>query len=66
MLHKFLGAFAKSQKATLSFVMSVHLSAWNNSAPTRQTFMKFNTYFLKYADKFQVSSKPDNNIGHIT
>ena len=30
-----LGAFAKLWKATVSFVMSVNLSAWNNSTPTR-------------------------------
>jgi hypothetical protein len=28
----FLGAFAKSRKATISFIMSVRASAWNNSA----------------------------------
>jgi len=27
----FLGAFAKLRKATISFIMSVHLSAWNDS-----------------------------------
>ena len=27
----FLGAFAKLRKATISFVMSVYTSAWNNS-----------------------------------
>jgi hypothetical protein len=39
-LISFLGAFAKFRKATISFVMSVCLSAWNNSAPTRQILMK--------------------------
>jgi len=29
---KFLGAFAKFREATISFVMSVRLFAWNNSA----------------------------------
>jgi hypothetical protein len=42
---EFLGAFAKVRKATISFVISVRpfvrLSAWNNSAPTGQIFMKF-------------------------
>jgi hypothetical protein len=45
----FLGAFAKLQKATTSFVMSVRpsvrptvrLSAWNNLAPIRRIFMKY-------------------------
>jgi hypothetical protein len=35
-----LGAFAKLQIAAISFVMSVRLSAWNNSAPTGRIFMK--------------------------
>jgi hypothetical protein len=33
--------FAKLRKATTSFVMSVGLSARNNSAPTGEIFMKF-------------------------
>jgi hypothetical protein len=37
----FLGAFAKLRKGTVSFVMSVSLSAWNNSTPTGRIFMKF-------------------------
>ena len=35
-----LGAFAKLRIATISFVMSVRLSAWNNSAPTGPIFVK--------------------------
>jgi hypothetical protein len=31
---QFLGAFAKLQKVTISFIMSVRLSVWNNSTPT--------------------------------
>jgi hypothetical protein len=42
----FLGTFAKFRKATISFIMSVcpsvRLSAWNNSDPTGQIFMKIN------------------------
>jgi hypothetical protein len=37
----FLGAFAELRKATITFVMSVRLSAWKNSAPIRRIFMKF-------------------------
>jgi hypothetical protein len=37
----FLGAFAKLRKATVSHVMCVRPSAWNNSAPTGRIFMKF-------------------------
>ena len=33
-------AFIKLRKATLSFVMSVCLSAWKNSAPTGRILMK--------------------------
>jgi hypothetical protein len=40
LLH-FFGAFAKLRKATISFVMSIRLSAWNISAPTGRIFMKF-------------------------
>jgi hypothetical protein len=36
----FLGAFGKLRKATISFVMSVRPSAWNNTAPTGRIFMK--------------------------
>ena len=39
---EFLGALAKSRKQlTISFVMYVCLSAWNNSPPTGRIFMKF-------------------------
>jgi len=37
----FLGAFAELRKATITFLMPVRLSAWNNSAPTGRIFMKF-------------------------
>ena len=38
-----LGAFAKLRKATIRFVMSGRLSAWNSSAPTGggRILMKF-------------------------
>jgi hypothetical protein len=37
---QFLGASAKLRKATVSFIVSVHLHAWNNLAPTGLIFMK--------------------------
>jgi hypothetical protein len=37
----FLDAFGKLLKATVSFVMSVGLSAWINSSPTGRIFLKF-------------------------
>jgi hypothetical protein len=36
-----LGIFAKLLNATISFVMSGHLSAWNSSASAGWIFMKF-------------------------
>jgi len=36
----FLGAFAKLRKATITFVVSVLLSEWNNTAPIGRIFMK--------------------------
>jgi len=47
----FSGVFTKLRKATVSFVMSVrlsvHLSAWNNSALTGRIFMKFIWVFFE-------------------
>jgi len=40
-MYHLLGTFAKLRKATISFVMSVRLSAWNKSAPTERIFVKF-------------------------
>jgi hypothetical protein len=49
----FLGTFAKLQKVTIGFVMSVCLSsAWHNLPPTGQSFMKFE-YFSKICQKFK-------------
>jgi hypothetical protein len=41
----FLSAFEKLRKATISFVMSVRLSAWN-SAPTGRIFIKFDIWWF--------------------
>jgi hypothetical protein len=44
----FLGTFAKFEKVTVSFVMStqlsVHLSAWNNWAPTGRILMELDIW----------------------
>ena len=37
----------RMRKATISFVMYVRPSAWNNSAPTRGIFMKFDVMISK-------------------
>jgi hypothetical protein len=46
----FLGAFTKLQKGAISFVMtvsqSVHLYAWNNSAPTQRIYMKIDIEYF--------------------
>jgi hypothetical protein len=56
------------RKATFSFVMSVRLSAWNNSVPAGRIFIKFYSwiFFEKSAQKIQVSSKSDKNNGYFT
>ena len=50
LLNDFVGAFAKLLKATTSFfvsvLLSVRLCAWNNSASTGQTFVKFDIRVL--------------------
>ena len=48
---QFLGMFIKLQKVTVSFVISVHLSALNNSPPT--------DIFWKSSQKIQVLLKSD-------
>jgi hypothetical protein len=42
----FVGAFAKLQNATFSFVMSVRPSTWNDSGPTALIFMKIDIRVL--------------------
>jgi hypothetical protein len=41
------GALAKMLKATVSFVMSVCLSAWNSVAVIGQIFVKFDRGFFE-------------------
>jgi hypothetical protein len=64
----FLGAFTKLRNATVSFVISVRLSAWNNSAPITRISTKFLylVIFRKSIEKTQVSLKSDKNNGHFT
>jgi len=52
-----LGAFAKLRNATVSFVTSVRLSTWDNSAPNGRIFMKFgfSLFFEKLSGKIQDS-----------
>ena len=62
-----LGAFAKLQTVTISFVMSVcpslPLSTWNNSAPTDWIFMEFGILvFLLTCHKNSNFIKSDNTM----
>ena len=54
---RFLGAFTKLRKATVSFVMSFLLSDWINSGFTGRIFMKFDIVSIcgKYVEKIKVS-----------
>jgi len=60
-----LGAFAKLRKTTISFVISVRLSAWNKSNPTGWNFMKFDIsrFFENQSKKVHVSLIPNKNKG---
>jgi hypothetical protein len=60
----FLGEFVKLQKATISFVMSVHPSV---SAPNKRIFIKFyiRVFFSKSVEKIKVSFKSKKNNGHF-
>ena len=53
---QFLDAIAKLRKSTISIVMSVRLSTWNNSALTERIFMKYDmaVFFEKMSRKFMV------------
>ena len=60
----FLGAFVKLRKTTITFFMSVRLSAWNNSAPTGRICIKYyiwvffekseNSRFIKIGQEYAV------------
>jgi hypothetical protein len=64
----FLGAFAKLRKATISFVMSIRLSARNKPAPTGMIFTKFYilSIFRKTVQKIQISLPSDKDNGYFT
>jgi hypothetical protein len=59
--------YAKLRWATISFVMSVSLSAWNNSAQTGWILKKFDIweFFKNLWRKFQVLLKSDKNNGTL-
>jgi hypothetical protein len=53
---------------SISFVMSVRLSAWNNSAPTGRISMKFDIwgFFENLLRKIQVLLESDKDKGYFT
>jgi hypothetical protein len=60
---QFLGAFAKFRRATVSFVMTVRPSAWNNWAATGRIFMKLVIldFFEILLKEIQISLNSDKN-----
>jgi hypothetical protein len=66
--HRVFSALAKLWKVTISFVMSVCLSAWNNSVPSGRILKKLDiwAFFGKSLEKIQVSLKSDQNNGYFT
>jgi hypothetical protein len=70
---RFVGAFAKLQKVTISFVMSLCLSVRPSVSMERlgslwSTLIKFHTYVFsrKSVDKFPVPLQPNNNNRYFT
>ena len=63
-----LGVLAKLRKGASSFVMSVRLSARNDSVPTGRIFMEFDIWVLfdNVSIENQVSLKYDKNKGYFT
>ena len=65
----FLGAFAKLQNTTISFVMSVYSSVCRHRAPRfpLEGFdeISYLTIFQKPIEKIQISLKSDKNNGHF-
>jgi hypothetical protein len=56
----------KMRKIVITFVMSVHLSAWNNSTPTERILIQLDIwiFFVKSVKKILVSLKSDKNEGY--
>ena len=63
----FVGGFVKFRKATVSLVMSVCLSVWNNSASTQRIFMKSDIkIFRKSVEKIEVLLHSEKNNVYFT
>jgi hypothetical protein len=65
--HQLLDAFLKLRKATLSSVMPVRPTAWNNAAPTGRIFMKFDIWvFLENLRENSSFIKAEKNYRYFT
>ena len=66
-VYSLLGVLEKLLKATVNFVISVPLSAWNNSASTIRVFMKLDVWviFLKIVEKIRSSLNFHKNNGYF-
>jgi hypothetical protein len=66
--YTFFDTFAMLRKETISFLMSVCRSEWNNSDPTGEIFLKYDILnsFRKSILKFQVSLQSDQNKWYNT
>jgi len=62
---RFLGAYETLRTATVSIIMSVRPSEWNNSAPSGPIFWKL-IFFLKSVQKVRSSLKFNKNNGYFT
>jgi hypothetical protein len=56
----------KSRKVTISFVISLSPSNWNNSAPAERIFMKFDIRVVFENQSRKLSLKFDKNKGYFT
>ena len=65
--HQFSGAFVKFRKATINFVMSIRLSAWNISVLAGRILMKFDMwdFFENLSRKFKFHYNPTNITGAL-
>ena len=61
---RFVSMFAKVWKVSITFIMSVCPSTWNNSAPSGQVFMKFDLRIPKKSiEEYQGLLKSEKNYG---
>jgi hypothetical protein len=58
---RFVGTFTNVWKVSITFIMSVGPSTWDNSAPTGDVFIKFDLWIpRKSIEKIQALLKSEN------